>query len=518
MPAPDCMTVPADRPLAPRWRSGDRLVLCLILLVAAAVRVPHLDRPGYSYDESWKAELAAGNGSPHLRLPVDTVFRAIDLSDPPAAAPWWRVWTTMECTHPPLYYLGLRAWSAVFGHGDAAERAFAVVTSVAAVGLLFDAARLSLGRTVAAWAGLLMAVAGPQVEHARLASNYALELATVLAAADALVRVEVLGPTRPRLAALAVAVLAAALTHYFAAGALAGLAAHAAVRLRGRARVAVAGAFTAAAVAFLLCWGPFLWAQRPLFATDDPATRFLQDGGPGHAARVLAAALAAPGQMLAGRGPGRWGLAPLYVLPLILARRRPGLRVWAALLLGAVGLIVGLDLTRQTLHASYPRYLILAGPPTFVLVPAVAAGLRVRWLRWLIPAAGVAACVATLGRTLRVTTVDPRQVAAGLAAVAGPSDLIVFVGVGPRWWTANANCLILTRYARPFPSPVALEYGRPGPAVLRQVSRARRVVVLDADGGDPRGLFPDTTTVNVIDAGGGPAAWVLRPTPRPAGP
>ncbi len=187
------MTVsePKVTPAAPR---RPMLVPCLILLLAAALRLPGLDRPGYSYDECWKAELAAGNGSAHLRLPVDAVFRPVDLYDPQAAAPWWRVWTTMECTHPPLFYLGLRAWTAVVGHGDAAERAFAAVTSVVAVGLLFDAARLLHGRTVAAWAALLMAVAGPQVEQARLASNYALELATVLAAVDAVARVEVLGP------------------------------------------------------------------------------------------------------------------------------------------------------------------------------------------------------------------------------------------------------------------------------------------------------------------------------------
>ncbi len=485
-------------------------LLLPILLLAAALRLPGLDRLGYSYDECWKAELAAGHGSAHLRLPTGVPFRAVDLDDPRAAAPWWRVWTTMECTHPPLYYLGLRAWTALFGHGDAGERSFAAVTSVVAVGLLYDAARILHGRAVAAWAALLMAVAIPQVEQARLTSNYALELAAVLAAVDALARVQVLGVSRRRLAAVAAAVMAAALTHYFAVGALAGLAAYAAVRFRGQDRLQVGGAFLAAAVAFGLCWGPFLWRQRHLFATDDPATLFLHDAGPGHVARVVAAVLAVPGQMLASLpGPAACGLAPLYVLPLALCRRRPALLPWAAVLVGTVGLIAGLDLSRQTIHVAFVRYLILAGPPTCVLIPALATSLPGWWPPRAVPAAAVAVCALCLGQAYRPSALDPREVAAELGRRADPADLVVLLGQGRTPWTANTTYLLLTRYLRPFPSPVVIEHGRPADAVLRLTGRPRRLFVFAVDG-DPGPLFPGTTTVGTL-GGRRPLAWELAP-------
>ena len=297
---------------------------------------------------------------------------------------------------------------------------------------------------------------------------------------------------------------------------MAGLAAYAAVRLRGRTRVRVAAAFVTAGGAFVLCWGPFLWEQRHLFATDDPSTLFLRDAMPGHARRVLAAALAVPGLMLAAVGAGGWCLAPLYVIPLMLARRQPRLLLWAAVLLGTVGLLAGLDLTRQTLHVAYGRYLILAGPPTFVLIPAIAGRLRSRWLGRLVPTAAVAVCVGLIGQAYRSTTADPRQIAARLGAVAGPADLVVVLGTRPNQWTANATYLILTRCLRPIPSPVAIEHDRPGPAVLRRAGRSRRVFAFDPDG-DPAALFPGLTTVGTIDAGGGPVAWVLRPAARPDG-
>ncbi len=495
-------------------RRSDGVGLLLVLVIAAAVRFPGLGRAGYTIDEYWKAELAGGRGSTHLHVPVDAVLRPppdpFDLHD---AGPWWRVWSNMECTHPPLYYLLLRGWMAAVGQGDAVERAFSALTSVVAVGLLFDATRVLHGRTVATWAGLLMAVAGPQVEQARLTSNYALELATVLAAVDAVARIEVLGASGRRFAGLGVAVLAALLTHYFAVGPLAGLGVYAVARLRGRSRRGAAAAFAAAGVAFAACWGPFMWDQRHLFSTADPATRFLRDDGPHHVLHVLWLAANVPAAMLAVV-PGRVAAAGvagclLYVLPFALARRRPHAVLWAAVLLGTVGLTLALDLARGTQHLAYVRYLIPAGPAVCALVPALAIG-NGRRLGQVVSAAAVAGCGLALPAVYRTELPSPRPLVADLRASAGPDDLILILGTGPDAWTTGPTYQLLTRYLRPFPSPLAIEHGPPGDAVRRAAAAGHRVFVLPLHE-DPRPALPGLRPTGRHVYPGGLTVWAFTP-------
>jgi uncharacterized membrane protein len=106
--------------------------------------------------------------------------------------------------------------------------------SLAAVALMFIVVRELSGETAALWAALLMALAGPQVQYAQEARNYAMLLVEGLGAAAALVLIERRGPTRWRELALVVCLLAMTLTHYFALGTILSLAIYAAVRLRGR--------------------------------------------------------------------------------------------------------------------------------------------------------------------------------------------------------------------------------------------------------------------------------------------
>jgi mannosyltransferase len=99
---------------------------------------------------------------------------------------------TATDVHPPLYYLLLQTWVAVWGDSTTALRALSVLLGLAAVGLLYlavwEAARWSgaspaMARGGALLSALLMAVNAEQVLAARTARMYA--LGTMLAALTA---------------------------------------------------------------------------------------------------------------------------------------------------------------------------------------------------------------------------------------------------------------------------------------------------------------------------------------------
>jgi mannosyltransferase len=124
-------------------------------------------------------------------------------------------------SHPPLSFLLVRAWAAVFGTSDFALRLLPAIASCAALFLFAPLARAWIGARRGAWAVLLAAVSPLLVWYAHEVRMYAfVELATLLvlwAARNAWRR-----PTPLRLAALACATAFATRLHYY--GSLAWLA------------------------------------------------------------------------------------------------------------------------------------------------------------------------------------------------------------------------------------------------------------------------------------------------------
>ncbi len=303
----------------------------VLVVAAVAVRAPHLAAHGYTVDELWTAELAVGRGSPHAALPLDRVVPAPPLTRPPDPPPAWRVWSHMGATHPPLYWVVLRLWQDVFGRGDGRERALSVVASAAAVAVLYDAVRERAGVGPAVWAGALLAVAGPQVENARLTRGYSLLVAALAVVAAGVARTEVRGPSRPRWLAVAGGATAALLTHYFAAGALAAVAVYAGAFTRGPVRRSLLRAGAAAAVVFAVTWLPFVPGQMHLFRPDDPATDFLRHDRTDHLWHTLGRVVLAPVSALLTPSTASTPFAAagvvLYAAPLLAAaagRRPPG--------------------------------------------------------------------------------------------------------------------------------------------------------------------------------------------------
>src|SRR5437764_2490764 len=214
------------------------LVLILILCIASFVRFFSISTNSIWTDELFSMEFSCGWGNSRANLPRDVLIA--NLAAPTRLAfarPITQIPRAMlSDTHPPLYPVVLRLWRDAFGEGEAAARALSALASLAAVVMLYLTVRITSGESAALWSAALLAVAGSQVEFAQEARSYSMLLALVLACAWATVRIEKFGASRSRSILLGALVLAAMLTHYYAAPALAAIAVYAIVRLRGRDR------------------------------------------------------------------------------------------------------------------------------------------------------------------------------------------------------------------------------------------------------------------------------------------
>jgi mannosyltransferase len=116
---------------------------------------------------------------------------------------------------PPLYYFLLHGWMRLFGEGDLAVRSLSAVFGIASLPVVWLATRRLTDRTVAWTAVVLMATSPFGIRFGTEGRMYT--LLTLLALLGYLALVSALdAPTRPRLAALAVATGLLLLTHYWA--------------------------------------------------------------------------------------------------------------------------------------------------------------------------------------------------------------------------------------------------------------------------------------------------------------
>lgn len=451
--------------------------LLAILLLAAGVRSFGIDRNGLWLDEVWTLALTAGNDF-EAGLPINTIIeppasRVTGLAD---AVPWWRVAGEMgtHVTHPPLYYVLLRIWREAFGEGDIAARMMSVFFSLVAVLLVYDVGRLLFGRSAGLWAALLMAIAPPQVLFAQEARNYTIQLALALAAASALLRIERAGASWPGLLGLCAALLALVMSHYFALGAAIALAIYAAVNLRGRTRWLALGAMAAAALLFLLIWGPAMWQQRQAFAVNAGYNAWLYDTAPGRPLRALADLMLIPARLLGVSGAPWLAIgyiaAAAYALPLLLWRRRRELLLpwlWLACILGV---LLVLDVMRSSRHLEHVRYALLAGPGLYLLIAGMLAHLP-RW-QHIPPALATLVCIAALPAAWHEADLlaeDWRGAAAYIRANAQSGDVVVLSSESAVPYYSNIAYLGLSHYLGSMPGPFVLAQERPSPLLLAQL-------------------------------------------------
>jgi hypothetical protein len=175
-------------------RSGCKCLSSLILLVlllAFALRVYHLDAQSIWYDEGLSITLA---------------------QQPPAQA----IALSAATDHPPLHTLLLGGWLQVAGDSDFAARYLSVFFGVLVVTLTFALGRI-LDQRVGLIAAGLMALSPFAVYYSQETRGYTLLTALVLIATLAFVRL-LRGDRRRRIwLAYVVSMSAALYTHYFAA-------------------------------------------------------------------------------------------------------------------------------------------------------------------------------------------------------------------------------------------------------------------------------------------------------------
>ena len=322
---------------------------------------------------------------------------------------------------PPLYYLLLHWWIALFGEGTVTVRALSGVIGLATIPAAWAFAREVCGsRRVAMLTALLVATSPFAMRYSAEARMYALVMLLVALGGWAIVRL-VRRPSPGAFAGVAVCSGGLLLTHYWALYLVGVLGMVLLVRRDWRA----VGAVAAGGVLFLPWLPSFLfqlantgtpWAPRPALGAVVEAIHEWAGNGP--VARILSLLLV----LLAALGVFGAGVDGRRIE--IDVRGRPMGRRLAAVSFGTllVGVVAGI-----ALRSGYaPRYTAVAVVPFLVLVASGLTTLlddRVR--------TGVLAVVMVLGVVVGVPYVLKARTQAGAIAAAlrgnvAPDDVVVY--------------------------------------------------------------------------------------------
>lgn len=173
-----------------RGRRPDTTAICLLTLLAAAVRLPTLATQSFWLDEGYTVRL--------VRMSLGGMLSTIPRTE----------------STPPLYYVVAWAWTRVFGSSEFGLRSLSAAAGIATVPVAFAAARRLAGLRAAVACGLLLSVSPLMVWFSQEARAYA--LATLLATGTVLCLIGWLTERRPVwLAGWATCATLGLLTHYF---------------------------------------------------------------------------------------------------------------------------------------------------------------------------------------------------------------------------------------------------------------------------------------------------------------
>jgi hypothetical protein len=462
--------MPSDpRQIRPRhW-----FALTAILLLAALVRLHNVKTIPLSNDELGTMEVAAGRGVLHLTLPRNAI-----LTPPPPdatlkdAEPIWHIPSAMrDDVHPPLYFLLLRLWQNAFGGDDARSRLLSVVAGVTAVALIFDVGRWLGSTETGLWSALLMTLAQPQIIHSQTARPYALATALILAAADAVLRIRYLGPSRRRNIALIAALTAVSLTLYFAIPAALAIFIFAMAFTTRPTRRNVAVAFFVAAFLATTLWAYGFRSQLANLTAQN--SYWYKDYTPNHGNAVLQRFACLPLRFLAeplndqATRSVATVAAVLYVLPWLMVRRRPQLILPATWLLLCTAPIAAMDLARGTNQLFWIKYTLMAAPAVYLILPMMITSRR---LGSLLPAAAALYCVISVAQAESIPTIDYARLAADVDRCVRPGD-------GPILFDTGMNSIPFT--GRTVHGRAALR--RKTPAVCRPAAPAGPTGIANPD-------------------------------------
>jgi 4-amino-4-deoxy-L-arabinose transferase-like glycosyltransferase len=449
--------------VAPLRRAHLAVILGGLVLVAAVVL--HFVATGPLWlDESLSVEIA--------RRPLSGMFTAL-----------------RHDGSPPLYYLLLHGWIALFGDSTVAVRTLSSVLSLFALPLAWVVGKEVGGRRLAGPMLLVTATTPWALRYATETRMYSLVLVEVLAGIVLLLRAR-RDPSWPRLLGVTVITAALAYTHYWTFYLLLPVAGWLLWRRQWR----LIGAMAAAIVPFAPWLPSFVYQMRytgtPWAAPADFGifrTTLMQWGGPGQIGSLLAL-LMIPLALLgccALRRPAAGeslGLRPLGV---------PGVRALAAFAVAPLLVDVVLG---SVLHSGYAlRYTAVCLPFYLLLLArglSVLPGDRLRN-----GTLGVVLVAGLLGGLDTATTsrTQAGEIASALAAAARPGDVVAYCPdqLAPAVHRALAPGLGLREL--PYADPA-------GPALVNWVDYSKRVHAL------PPATFAQQA---LTAAGGGHAVWLV---------
>jgi uncharacterized membrane protein len=464
-----------------RWHH----LLCLgvILLVAAGLRIYHLDRNSLWGDEFLSLECSSGWARTDADLAGQSTV-APDLVTLHNARPWTNIWSSMalDGNHPPLYFILLRGWREIFGDSVLSIRSLSVMASIVAIVLLFLVVVTIHSPKAALWACALMALATPQIQQAQDARSYTLMIAACLAAALALVRIERFGPTSLRCAGLCAAALLASLLHYMALATLGAMLLYSLIAMRGANRRGAILSLGGALVLYVALWGPAFLMQH--YRMVD-ATQWMVQHQPDHIRTTLQDFLTLPARTFLDldldldQAPGLCLAGVVFLLPLLVMRRQRAVLLWWIWLVVPVAVVLTIDLATSRRSLGLAKYTIVAAPAVFIMLGLLAAQLK--HLGW-IPAALVAGCCAIcLPTTYGPSTLpDWREISTYIAQRSSPNDPVIFVDSHPDKYCAD-SLLSVTYYMANCKRPLYVLDRRPTGAVLARLMKSNHACIIADD-------------------------------------
>jgi hypothetical protein len=180
--------------------------------------------------------------------------------------------------------------------------------------------------------------------------------------------------------------------------------------------------------------------------------------------------------------------------------------LWGLWLAATVAVVATLDITRGTDHLYFIRYILLAGPAVYALIPLL---LNSRpGLMHTICALILIACCRNLPSLWSPAANDPRQMARAILPAPGPMDLLIIAAPPEHKTACEDELLCLSRYL-PHPScPVAL-LTQPATADVLARARRSRFIFLITETPDYQRYLPGARLLHAMAFRGLGNLWIL---------
>lgn len=487
-----------------RLRRRSVFYLGLVLLIAIVVRLPDVGAPLW-WDELVSIEGACGHVLATESLPrnilIETPFNALSVSN---ALPITRIWTSLDHeANPPLYYVLLRAWMSVFGHSDLAARSLSLVLGLGTICFTYRAACERLDPNASRIAALVSAVSITAVYYSQEVRAYAMLMCLSAAGMWLAERWAARGRSRGNMIGLTSVLLLLPLTHYFGVAPAAAIVLYLVIALRGRDRLYAALVTMIAGLLFAIVWGPWLLRLQ----IDPRRHAWLHSTADDSVLQTAIRILSAPARLLVAVPSDRlgwfvWSVA-LVVIPFVLWRRRPELRLPGLMMLCVIGLPAVRDLASSMTQLREVRYLVAAVPAAAVAVAALVATLRTRPQR--VAALSVLLCGMSVSYLpmLRPWRLEWARVIESIQTTRGdrPAPLVI-VSDHQRFGSSAPPLMALMRYAPSQARDVVMTEETGGLMLPQATLDHGEIVLLFCAGTQPMrpAQLRDWTVVNVIPA------------------